>query len=398
MDDLPRIVMVLDSVFPALGGGGSESQVRTLSLRLMTLGVPVTVVVPGSGTPGEPSADTVDGIAVRRIQYPHVRWLGALILQWRFAWWLFMHRDAYSAIHAHIGGNMAAVAALVGRWLGKPVLVKMAGEVEFAGGVTSRRPTFSGRVRRWWLRSASHLQATSTRIAAALKAGGFDPERICVIPNAVDVQRFAAVARDEPLRRQWGGEGVRFVGVYVGRLEVEKDPELMVRAWAGAFQGDPTRQLVIVGTGTLQPALEALAAQLGISACIVFAGGSREVERFNASADVGLLPSRSEGLSNTLLEYMAAGLPVVGTRVSGTEDFVVTGRNGWLIESGDLAAFIHALQEAAALTDGERHALGRQARATVASRASLDAVLDRLMAIYQSNQPAKVGVPASHRS
>ncbi len=391
------IVMVLDSVFPALGGGGSESQVRTLSLRLMALGVPVRVVVPAA-RPSDLAVDTVDGIQVRRITYPRIRWLGALILQLRFAAWLIAERNTYTAIHAHIGGNMAAVAALVGSWLGKPVLVKMAGEVEFAGGVTSQRPSLQSRLRRLAMRRASHLQATSTRIAAALTAGGFEPDRIRVIPNAVDVQRFAQVTRDEAFRRRVAGDRVRFMGVYVGRLEIEKDPELMVRAWAGAFGGDPTKVLVLVGTGALRPDLQALAERLHISDAVVFAGGSREVERFNASADIGLLPSRSEGLSNTLLEYMAAGLPVIGTRVSGTEDFIVTRRNGWLIESGDLAAFVHALHEAASLTDGARHTLGRQARATVASRASLDAVLDRLIDIYQSGAPAKVGAPVSHGS
>lgn len=398
MDDpKPRVLMVLDSVFPALGGGGSESQVRTLSLRMMARGIDVRVVVPAA-RPSDAQVDTVDGIAVRRITYPRVRWLGAMILQLRFAAWLIAERASYTAIHAHIGGNMAATAALIGDWLGKPVLVKMAGEVEFAGGVTSARPSLQARLRRLALRRASHLQATSTRIAAALKAGGFEPDRICVVPNAVDVPRFAAVPRDESLRRRVAGEKVRFMGVYVGRLEPEKDPELMVRAWAGAFGGDPAKVLVLVGTGTLQDGLQELAQRLHIRDSVVFAGGSREVEHFNASADIGLLPSRSEGLSNTLLEYMAAGLPVIGTRVSGTEDFVVTGRNGWLIESGDLAAFVHALHDAAALTDGERHALGRQARAMVASRASLDAVLDRLIQIYQSATPTKVGTPVSHGS
>jgi L-malate glycosyltransferase len=394
-DSKPRVLMVLDSVFPALGGGGSESQVRTLSLRLAARGIDVRVVVPAE-KPTDARVDTVDGIAVRRITYPRVRWLGALILQLRFAAWLVAERASYSAIHAHIGGNMAATAALVGAWLGKSVLVKMAGEVEFAGGVTSARPSMLARLRRTALRRATHLQATSTRIAAALKAGGFDPDRICVVPNAVDVPRFAAVPRDDALRRRVAGDRVRFMGVYVGRLEPEKDPELMLRAWAGAFGGDPTRVLVLVGTGSLLAGLEALAEQLHIRDSVVFAGGSREVEQFNAAADIGLLPSRSEGLSNTLLEYMAAGLPVIGTRVSGTEDFVVTGRNGWLIESGDLAAFVHALHDAAALTDGERHVLGRQARATVAARASLDAVLDRLIHIYQATTAAKVGAPVSH--
>ncbi len=313
----------------------------------------------------------------------------------RFAWCLVTGRHRYSAIHAHIGGNMAAVASVVGSVLGKPVLVKMAGEVEFAGGVTSDRPSWTVRVRRMALRRADRLQATSTRIASALAAGGFDRERIEVLPNAVDLQRFAPRRHDAPARRELVGPGAAMVGIYVGRLEPEKDPELMVRAWARAFGGDPTQVLLVVGEGTLRFGLQALVGQLGVAGSVRFLGGRRDIEHVLSAADVGLLPSRSEGLSNTLLEYMAAGLPVVGTRVSGTEDFVVTGRNGWLVEPRDEAGFARALSEASSIGDAGRRALGHQARATVVHRASLDAVVARLRVLYAGAPGSAPGEPAS---
>jgi glycosyltransferase involved in cell wall biosynthesis len=387
------VVMLLDSVFPAPGGGGSESQVRTLSLRLLALGVPVTVVVPAT-RPDEAAVDVVDGIPVRRIAYPRVRRLGALVLLLRFAWWLLRERARYGAIHAHVGGNMAAVAAVVGGWLGKSVVVKMAGDVEFAGGVTSAQPSAGARLRRLALRRAGCLQATSSRIAAALVAGGFDPARIEVLPNAVDLGRFAPAARDPALRRDLAGEAATFIAVYVGRLEPEKDPTMLVDAWAQAFGGDPSHVLLVVGHGSQSDMLRLRALRSGVGATVRFLGARDDVEHLVGAADVGVLPSRVEGLSNTLLEYMAAGLPALGTRVSGTEDFVVTGRNGWLVEPGDTDGLAAALRAAAALGGVDRAALGRQARATVAARASLDAVLARLRSLYARRPGEPLPAPA----
>ena len=102
-----------------------------------------------------------------------------------------------------------------------------------------------------------------------------------------------------------------------------------------------------------------------------------------AEADIGVLPSRIEGLSNTLLEFMACGLPAVASRISGSEDFVVPGRNGWLFPVGDVPALRACLLEAAALPRQRLFELGRQARADVDDKASVGKVVGRLMALYR---------------
>ncbi len=108
-----------------------------------------------------------------------------------------------------------------------------------------------------------------------------------------------------------------------------------------------------------------------------------------ADADVGVLPSRIEGLSNTLLEFMASGLPALASRVSGSEDFVVPGRNGWLFPVADVAALAAALREAEALPPERLAAMGRQARADVEATASLDVVVGAAAGALRRRAPAR---------
>ena len=118
-----------------------------------------------------------------------------------------------------------------------------------------------------------------------------------------------------------------------------------------------------------------------------------------ADADFAVLPSRVEGLSNTLLECMAAGLPVIASRVSGSEDLIRSGDNGWLFRPEDRRGLAECLADAARLPLERRLAMGARARWTVERHASLDSVLDRLLALYRGQEwPARSAVPAASRS
>jgi glycosyltransferase involved in cell wall biosynthesis len=252
---------------------------------------------------------------------------------------------------------------------------------EMVGGILDPEPSFHTWLKKKAMRWATYYQATSSQIARMLVESGFSEKKVRLIPNAVDTERFAALQRNDDDRRALCGDR-RMVGVFVGRLEAEKDLDLMLRGWAAAFRGNAAVALVLVGAGSLKDQLAQQAQDLGIADQIVFVGASKVVERFLSLADVGLLTSRAEGLSNTLLEYMASGLPVIGSQVSGTEDFVVTGKTGWLFPAGDVAQFTTCLQSAAALEGAQLANLGQNARRLVMNDASIPAVVGRLVDIY----------------
>lgn len=378
-----RVLMVLESVFPTAGGGGAESQVRTLGLHLPGRDVDVNVVVPMVRNGPQVAADAVDGIPVHRIAYPKWPLLGASIMLVRLAWLLFRRRRHFDFLHSHIAGNMSAVCCVMGRLLGKPVLVKLTGMTEMVGGILDPNPSLRTRLKKRALALATYYQATSSQIQRMLVDRGFQADKVRLIPNAVDTGRFVLADRASRTASRHALCGdCRLVAVYVGRLEAEKDLDLMLTGWASAFRGVAGVVLVMVGAGALRGHLEALALSLDIADQVLFVGPSKAVERYLAMADVGLLTSRAEGLSNTLLEYMASALPVIGSRVSGTEDFVITGRTGWLFEAGNVVEFQRSLEAAAALPGDALAALGDNARAFVVDQASIAAVVNRLVALY----------------
>jgi L-malate glycosyltransferase len=375
-----RILMVLESRFTKRGGGGAESQLRTIALALKRAGQRVAIVTPLLSGDSPATAERCYGLPVARVKYPRIKLVGSAIMNARFAAFLVQHRRRYDAWHVHIGHNMGALACLIGELVGVPVVVKISGWWELEAGLLAPTSGLFGRVARGWLKRATAVQAISTRVAAELEKHGFPRERIIVLPNAVDTARFSARAK----ARDAGGP---FVAVYVGRLVPEKDLATLFDGWAQAFAGRDDVRLKLVGGGPLDAELRARAERLGIAAQVEFLGHRDDVEAVLAEAHVGVLPSRIEGLSNTLLEFMACGLPVVASRVSGSEDFVKPGDNGWLHDVGDVAAVGRALAEAEAMAPARLAALGAAARATVEREAALPRVVGQLMELYRGRRP-----------
>lgn len=382
-----RVLMVLESNFPVIGGGGAESQVRTLALRLRERGHRVTVLTPLRDPELAPARiGRHEGIPVLRIAYPRIRLFGSLVLWLRLLAFLARHGRRYDAWHVHIAHHLGALTTMMGRRVGRTVVVKISGWWELKKGLLRDDGGFVARVGQRWLRGAHALQAISHRIEAELLRHGFARERIVALPNAIDMRRFGVRAAPP-------AEGVP-TAVFVGRLVPEKGLGVLLDAWAAAFPQDGRARLRLVGAGPLEASLRAQAERLGIAAQVEFLGHRSDVEGLLREADFGVLTSTIEGLSNTLLEFMASCLPVVASRVSGSEDFVVDGRNGWLFEPGDRDALANCLGDAVARGRDGLYRLGCNARADVAGRADLDVVVDRLLALYRGDDPARIGAPA----
>ena len=383
-----HVLMLLDGTYPPPLGGGTEMQVRTLARSLRRRGHRVTVLAPliRKG-PGQRIA-RVDGIPVVRLPYPDLRLVGGIWLMIRLSLFLLSRRNRYDAWHVHSPRRLGAVAALLGSVLAKPeVVVKVASASELERGTLAARPSLLGRALYLCLRRADAWQAISGRIAHALAAKGIPAQRIAAIPNAVDMTRFESVFRT-------AGTYPRFL--FLGRLVRAKNLFLLLDAFAVLLRTHPHAHLRLVGGGPLEASLKQRADALGITSNVDFAGYRTDIERMLADADIGVLPSTVEGLSNTLLECMASGLPMIASRVSGSEDLVHTGVNGWLFEPGDRDGLVDCLIDAAELPLQRRLEFGAQARATIERHASLDSVLERILALYRgAAAPASAAAPAT---
>lgn len=383
-----HVLMVLESAFPAHRGGGAESQVRTLARALRARHQKVTVLTPLTPLGPQQRVSRVDGVPVVRLPYPRVRLLGGPWLWLRTAAFLWSRRQRYDVWHVHIAHYLGAVCALLGPWLQVPVVVKVSGWWELDRGTLAEHVSPMGRLARRCLLRVDAWQSISQRIAAALRSRGVPAARIVAISNAVDTARFSA------LKRNASEPGARFV--FVGRLVPEKGLETLIDAFALLLREYPQSHLRIVGAGLLLGELTQRALAQGVATRIEFSGHREDVETLLSEADFGVLPSHIEGLSNTLLECMASGLPMIASRVSGSEDIVRDDVNGWLFEPGDCGGLTRALLAAARLSPAERDAMGARARDSVERHAGLDSVLDRLLHLYRN--AGVVALPTAAKS
>lgn len=383
--DALRVLMVMEAAYPAHKGGGAEAQVRTLSRGLRARGHRVTILVPRLPWASPAKVERVDGAVVCRLPFLRLPLIASPLLWVQTVAFLYARRHRYDAWHVHIAHRMAAICAVLGPWLDKRVLTKVSGWWELEKGTLAPRTGLVDALAQRALRRTETWLAISSRIARTLEARGIPPERIVALPNAVDTRRFAGIRRDPALPARF---------VFIGRLEAEKGLTVLLDAFSDIAPSHPSASLLLVGTGRLEEELRQRVDALGLGGRVDFAGHRDDIERPLADGNIGVLTSRIEGLSNTLLESMAAGLPMVASRISGNEDFVRPGENGWLFEPGDRAGLAACLDQAAALDGAARTAMGDAARTTVRNHAGLDQVISRLVQLYRGERRLAHGAPA----
>jgi glycosyltransferase involved in cell wall biosynthesis len=177
---------------------------------------------------------------------------------------------------------------------------------------------------------------------SVLRAYAGRPRRVECVSLGIDLGRFdRALASPERVAAYRRGAG-RVVGT-IGRLVPQKAIHVLLDATPALLQADPATRVLVVGDGPLRQALEAQARRLGIADAVEFAGYQEDVVSAYAAMDVFVLPSRDEGFGLVFLEAMAVGVPVVGTRVIGSEDAVEDGVTGLLVPYADAPALGQAI-------------------------------------------------------
>jgi sugar transferase (PEP-CTERM/EpsH1 system associated) len=216
---------------------------------------------------------------------------------------------------------------------------------------------------------------------------GIDAARIERICNGVDTERFTP--SHEPRRAfphaPFRDERLVLVGT-VGRLEPVKDQLALARAFAAAIAREPRARkhlrLAIVGDGSLRPAIERVLDDAGVRDLAWVAGERSDVAQLLPAFDVFVLPSLAEGISNTLLEAMACGVPVVATAVGGNAELVVAGETGDLVPSNDADALAGAMLALAA-DEGRRARMAAASRERALREFSLTEMVRRYGALYE---------------
>lgn len=289
-------------------------------------------------------------------------------------------------IHAVQAYSPATIGVLAKSITRAPVIVKLTGSAELGEVAEIRRLPFS-RTRVRLLSRVDRFVALTRIMGAELQSLGIPADRIEQIPNGVEIPPLAGVQRArKEVRRILGIGDSRFVALFVGRLSSEKRIDVLINAWREVTARIPDAVLLIVGAGggvrDVEQPLRTQAASAVQAGSVVFVGQLADPQAYYAAADVFVLPSESEGMSNALLEAMASGLPVVTTQIPANEEVVQDGVHGVAVPAGDSRVLAEALLALAGEPD-VRARMGAATRRTIEEGFSIDSVAGRYYDLYR---------------
>ena len=248
------------------------------------------------------------------------------------------------------------------------------------------------------MRRFDRLIAVSQATKALMVASGIPDHLISVVYNGIDTETWVSSHGQGNLREELGLKQAFPVVGYVGRLTAEKDLGTWLRAAAMLATWSPHARFILVGEGrdhAIEDQFRAMAKSLGISERVLFLGYRADLLRVYSTFDLFMQASLTEGLSNTLLEAMAMGLPVVTTAVGGSTELVLDGETGILRQPGDpsgLAKALHALAGDPAL----RRRMGEAARQRIERSFSFAERLKRIEDLYEQVVTQAHGLSVAH--
>jgi glycosyltransferase involved in cell wall biosynthesis len=217
--------------------------------------------------------------------------------------------------------------------------------------------------------------------AAALGREGLDRGRVSVIGNGIDLERFSPRGRREVVRAELGIGASTPVLLSVGHLTQVKGADVLVDAMVGVRAAFPGAVALVAGDGNVE-AIRRRADELGLGGAVRLLGRRTDVPDLLEAADVFVLPSRSEGQPNALIEAMAMGVPAVATRVGGVPEIARDGRDAVLVEADDPAALARACASLLA-SPPRRQALSASASTRARSEFGVLSMARRYQALYQ---------------
>ncbi|MSP37439.1 MAG: glycosyltransferase family 1 protein [Deltaproteobacteria bacterium] len=352
--------------------GGAELQAERLARKLIGLGHHMQILTQWR-TPDSPLEENLQGLEVHRVKFLLTYWIKhGVVDTFRY---LVGRRQSYDIMHVQHAFGHAVVAVVVARCFKKKCIIKIACAGSFGDlNVFSQFDGF-----RWALRilhQADRMIAISREIEAELITWGFSPRQIAYIPNGVDTDYFK---RRQPFPDR---KIVHFV--LIGRRHPQKGIDIILKAVQILLKQGLGHCFDLQLFGRDFPDYDycLMAEDLGVQGWVKFCPHSESMLQIYHSAHCLVLPSRGEGLANSLLEAMAMELAVIATQVSGTVDVVEHEREGLLVSPNSAEAVAHAMSlvihnPELALT------MGQNARLKVIQKFSLDSVAKQYSELYE---------------
>jgi glycosyltransferase involved in cell wall biosynthesis len=293
----------------------------------------------------------------------------------------FMREGRFGVVHTH-----TSKAGILGRWAARRARVPVVIHTAHGWAFTRRDAPL---VRNFWVTLERHFARDCDAIVAlgrddqdlALSLGVGVPDQYRLIRSGIDLEPFEDRSLSmSQARARLGLRPDAFVVGSVGRLSRQKAPHDMLAAFVELQRRHGNTELVLVGEGPLRAEVERAVEASGVKDRVHLLGMRRDLAGVMRAMDVSALASLWEGLPRVVPQSMAAGLPVVATRVGSVEDAVSDGETGWLVAPGDIAALASRLLDLAQHPE-RASAMGARARERV-EEFSVRRMVDQLAALY----------------
>lgn len=368
-----RVLFAVDCEFPGLGG--AEAQALKLAVSMRNRGAVVEFVTPRI-LPTQSLEESFHGFTIRRIDYPHVRFVGSLVLMAYFARYLRKNAHRFDAMHVHITHLMAATAGYVRKSTGLSVTTKISGFYEFEGGVLDQRKRFKplNFLLRTGLKKVDFVQTISEETREKLLEADFRPDQIKFIPNGIDTGETPTTAAHS---------SITTLG-YCGRLREVKGVHILLDAFAKVLEkrADANLRLSIAGSGSSADELLDQADALGISKHIEWLGLIEDTQSYFRSIDIYIQPSFAEGLPNSVMEAMVEQQPVIASDIGGNNDLVEHQVSGLRFPAGDSTALSEQIIRL--LDDKQlRQLIAVNGRQVMEERYDIERVVTKLAELYR---------------
>jgi L-malate glycosyltransferase len=352
--------------------GGAELQAERLAICLAKMGHQMQVLT-WLTVADAPLEESWGGVRILRTSHRLPYWVNQGNHEtFRY---LVQNRCSYDLIHAHMAFGHAVVSTVLARCFGKKCIIKIACAGEFGDLSTfSKFEHFNKALK--ILHQADAIVAVSTDVERELLQYGFKSQRIVRIPNGVDTGSFR---RNKPFTL---GSKVRFI--LIGRRHPQKgiDTTLMAASILNQIGLGEHYEIKLYGTDYPEYDYHKLARELKVEGQVEFLCFEKNITSVYESAHCFILPSRGEGLSNSLLEAMSMQLPVIATSVSGTADVVEDGKDAILIPPDSPDALANSMSKVI-YSPGWAKQMGMNARTKVERDFSLQGTAERYSALYE---------------
>ena len=379
--------------------GGGETQAQLLAEGLVARGFSLIILTRRSDD-ALPKVEQFGAITVYRLAPVGRGQLKKWGLIFSSVPALLRLRQQYDLIFVSGFRIVGITAVLVGKFLGKKVVLKADSQGEMSGDFFKEGLARINLTPKWLpfklflglrnriLRQANAFTAISPEIATEMTANGVDPQMIYDIPNSVDTSRFqpATPQCKKELRHQLGLSLIHTIAVYTGRLVSYKGLPLLLTVWREMYRKHQDISLLLLGTGGLdihncESELRAYVEEHDLHQTVCFTGAVQNVPDYLQAADIFVFPTENDALPSSLIEAMACRLPVITTPVGAIKTIIGNGRNGLIVEPGNFQQLYDALE----IIMSDKELAGQLAQAgwqTVQQQYAADIVTEKYAGLF----------------